>query len=50
MFKEISEHILVYESISRLRHRIGGNIGLLGTRAMFRSARKFGESGTGLCV
>ena len=23
---------------------------LLGTRAMFRSARKFGESDTGLCV
>ena len=26
------------------------NMWLLGTRAMFRSARKFGKSGTGLCV
>ena len=26
------------------------NMWLLGTRAMFRSARKFGRSGTGLCV
>ena len=26
------------------------NMWLLGTRAMFRSARKFGESGTGLCL
>ena len=26
------------------------NMWLLGTRVMFRSARKFGESGTGLCV
>ena len=26
------------------------NLWLLGARAMFRSARKFGESGTGFCV
>ena len=26
------------------------NMWLLGTRAMFRSSRKFGESGTGFCV
>ena len=26
------------------------NMWLLGTQAMFRSARKFGKSGTGLCV
>ena len=26
------------------------NMWLMGTRAMFRSARKFGESGTGFCV
>ena len=26
------------------------NMWLLGTWAMFRSARKFGESGTGFCV
>ena len=26
------------------------NMWLLGTRAMFRSARNFGKSGTGLCV
>ena len=26
------------------------NMWLLGTRSMFRSARKFGKSGTGLCV
>ena len=26
------------------------NMWLLGTRGMFRSARKFGKSGTGFCV